>query len=462
MRKHVGVWSLVAVLALVAAACGKDDNKNSSAPAPEGALVVPDDYDTIQDAVDAAKPGDLVYVREGTYKEAVTVTTENIVIRGADRDKTILDGEFEKVNGIFVVDTNGVAVENMTAMNYTKNAFFWSGTKGYRGSYLTSYRTGDYGIYALDSSNGLFEHDYAAGSRDAGFYIGQCNPCNAVIDDVEAEWNGLGYSGTNSSGNLVIQNSNWHDNRAGVVPNSGTGEDLYPQGDNVIVGNWVHDNNNDKTAAIDIAQTAIGNGILIAGGNDNVVERNRVENHDLVGIGVIPLPETVLNPDDKGAKDFDATGNQVIGNDVSGSGLADLAAVTSLGAANDAGGNCFSDNIAAKTLPADIQTSAPCTGTPIGTFTAPVAEVLGEIAKDKPGEVDYEKVELPEIPGDLPNMPDADSAAAQPATDLPPATDPDAVTLPDAGGTTSTTGPAAAGSSTTTSTSTGATTTTKE
>ena len=56
-------------------------------------------------------------------------------------------------------------------------------------------------------------------------------------------------------------------------------------------------NNNAKTAAIDIAQLAIGNGILVAGGNDNVVERNLVYDHDLVGIGVIPLPEKVIDPD---------------------------------------------------------------------------------------------------------------------------------------------------------------------
>ena len=51
----------------------------------------------------------------------------------------------------------------MTARNYTSNGFFWTGVDGYRGSYLTAYRNGDYGIYAFDSVNGLFEHSYAAG-----------------------------------------------------------------------------------------------------------------------------------------------------------------------------------------------------------------------------------------------------------------------------------------------------------
>jgi len=80
----------------------------------------------------------------------------------------------------------------MTARNYRFNGFFWTGVEGYRGSYLTAIRNGDYGIYAFDSKNGLFEHSYGGGSPDAGFYIGQCNPCNAVLDDVLAENNGLG------------------------------------------------------------------------------------------------------------------------------------------------------------------------------------------------------------------------------------------------------------------------------
>ena len=76
-----------------------------------------------------------------------------------------------------------------------------------------------------------------------------------MITDVEAEWNGLGYSGTNAGGDLVITRSSFHDNRAGIVPNSGTEEKLSPQRGLTIVGNTVYSNNNPKTAAIDIASS---------------------------------------------------------------------------------------------------------------------------------------------------------------------------------------------------------------
>ena len=378
-----------------------------------GTLRVPQDYPTIQAAVDAAKSGGLVLVSPGVYKEAVTVTTADIVIRGADRTRTVLDGEFTRDNGIKVL-ADGVAVENMTARNFKLNGFFWTGVDGYRGSYLNAVRNGDYGIYAFGATHGQFDHDYGAGSPDAGFYIGQCFPCDAVITDSLAEWNGIGYSGTNAGGNLLIVRSVWHDNRVGIVPNSGTGEANPPEHETTIVGNTVYSNNNAKTAAIDIAQLAIGTGILIAGGNDNVVERNLVYDHDLVGIGVIPLPEQVIDPTNPKAVNFDARENQVEGNSVSDSGAADLALVTSLDDAKDVGGNCFSNNQFATSLPASLEDLVPCTGAASPDFKTDLGRFAELLIATKPGPNDYTKVALPEPPS-LPNMPDAQHAAAQPA-----------------------------------------------
>ncbi|MEZ5298790.1 MAG: NosD domain-containing protein [Ilumatobacteraceae bacterium] len=197
----------------------------------DGVYWVPTEYDTIQAAVDAAQPGELVMIEPGTYNEAVDVSTDELTIRGVDRDGVVLDGELVLDNGIRVLGANGVAVENLTAMNYTNNGVFWVSSEGYRASYITTYRTGDYGIYAFDSVKGQIEYSHTIGSRDAGIYIGQCYLCDAVIDTVISSNNGLGYSGTNSGGNLIIVNSVWHNNRAAIVPNSGSYELCYPERD---------------------------------------------------------------------------------------------------------------------------------------------------------------------------------------------------------------------------------------
>ncbi|NBU99055.1 MAG: plastocyanin, partial [Spirochaetia bacterium] len=179
---------------------------------------VPAEYPSIQNAVDSATPGDLILIAEGIFKEEVIVTTPSLIIRGSDRNKTILDGEFIRANGIMILNADGVSVQNMTLRNYTLNGVYWTGVKGYHGNYLTAYNNGDYGIYAFDSIDGLLENSYASGSPDSGFYIGQCYPCDAIIYNVISENNALGYSGTNSGGNLYILSSIWRNNFLGIGP----------------------------------------------------------------------------------------------------------------------------------------------------------------------------------------------------------------------------------------------------
>lgn len=313
---------------------------------PGGTIRVPADRPTIQAAVDAASPGDLILVAPGEYHEAVLVTTPYLTIRGEDRNSVILDGDFTKANGIHVVEADGVAVENMSARHFGLNGFYWAGVNGYRGSYLTAYANGDYGLYAFDSVWGRFEFSYASGHPDSGFYIGQCQPCNAVVTDVVSEHNGLGFSGTNAGGNLAIVNSEWVRNNAGIAPNTLDSELLAPQAGALIAGNWVHDNSATDAPLKRLEYPTFGIGILVAGGRDNVIEGNVVEGHAVLGIGLLPNLDA----------NFWATrGNVVRGNEVSGSGRADLA----MGAPS-VNGDCFERNLAATSLPPAIETLAAC------------------------------------------------------------------------------------------------------
>jgi plastocyanin len=313
---------------------------------PGRTIRVPQDAPTVQRAVDEASPGDLVLVFPGVYHEAVLVTTPFLTIRGSDRNRVVLDGGFTRSNGIHVIEADGVSIENMTARHYQANGFYWSGVFGYRGSHLTAYDDGDYGVYAFGSQYGQFDHAYAGGHPDSGFYIGQCHPCHAVITGVVSENNGLGYSGTNAGGDLSIVNSEWRDNWSGVVPNTLDSEELAPQRDALIAGNYVHDNNNTGAPAKDIVYPSLGVGILLAGGDDNRVVGNLVEDNDAYGILVSPNIDQNI---------WVAEGNVVRDNTVRHSGRADLAL-----AAVASKGNCFAGNDVRTSMPPAIETFYGC------------------------------------------------------------------------------------------------------
>jgi plastocyanin len=383
---------------------------------------VPEEHASIQEAVDAAAPGDLILIGPGVYREAVRVTTPYLTIRGVDRNEVILDGGFREVNGIHVF-SDGVAVENLTARHYLLNGFYWTGVEGYRASYVTAHNNGDYGLYAFDSVRGQFDHSYASGHPDSGFYIGQCYPCHAVISDVLAERNGLGYSGTNAGGDLVIANSEWRLNMSGIVPNTLDSELYPPERETTIVGNYVHDNNNEDAPAKDFQYIALGTGILLAGGLDNVVERNRVEDHEAYGIATIPLLDRNF---------WIAGGNEVRDNEVSGSGLADL-----LLGAPATGGNCFQGNRFGTSLPPAIQLVAGCGFAPTsgaGGDLASTTFLLGRFAQVESGEFPRGDWRTQPEPPPLPNMPDASAAPGAHAVNVPIDLDPGAVGMPDGDG----------------------------
>jgi plastocyanin len=370
-------------------------------------------FTKIQDAVDAAIEGDLILIENGVYNESVTVTTSYLTIRGVDRNKVIIDGEFMRENGIQIYDTDGVSVENLSVRNFSLNGVYWNTSKGFKGSYLTVYNNGDYGVYAFNSTDGIFDNIYASGHPDSGIYIGQCYPCNSLIYDNVIEGNALGYSGTNAGGHLYLYNNIWRDNMSGIVPNTLDSELNPPGRETTIIGNLVIDNNNYEAPTNRFGLVAKGMGIVAPGRVGDIIEKNIVVNHDRYGIVASPMLDANL---------YFSQHVQIKDNVVLDSGYTDLALAGPWGP-----GNCFEGNVYQTSTPplleqvhkcSDINSSSlfgrfPLQGDPSGLML-----LAGFFADAQTSELDKNRYKEYPWPKEQTNMPFENINQPSPAVNL--------------------------------------------
>jgi hypothetical protein len=428
-------------------------------------------FRSIQAAVDAARPGDWILIGPGDYKEhsgrapkgradttaGVLITTPGIYLRGMNRNTVIVDGtrpgsaacnrrESDQglgprggggrlgLNGVLVWKAADVWVQNMTVCNYlhgtgdTGNEIWWNGGDGegkigghgYLGSYLTATSTffnneetaAQYGIFSSNWNGGTWDQTYASNFNDSGYYIGACQQvCNQVINHAHAQYNALGYSGTNSGGSFVIKNSEFDHNEDGFDTNSQNAD--YPPPQNgacpdgkvspiththscwVFMDNYVHDNNNPNVpSAGSAAAGPVGTGMSISGGHNDTIMHNRFVRNGAWGVIVLPYPDSgppctggtfdVLGP---GTCLYDPFGVAVLDNQFSGNGFFGHPTNGDIATLNLKSGNptnCFHGNTeaggrSARTSPSDLQKTHPaCTGAAVPANPNPpfLAEAL--------------------------------------------------------------------------------------
>jgi hypothetical protein len=342
--------------------------------------VVPDDFPTIQKAVDAAKPGATVVVRPGTYREPVHITTNNLVVKGVDRFRTILHGRDKKGNGFVVDGTRNVRIKNLTVRNYVGNGIFFNDSEKYLATRIDSIKNRTYGIYAFDSYSGVIRDSFGYGSGDSAFYIGQCLGCSALIENVISVRNYLGYSGTNATG-VVIRDSFFAHNAVGIAPNTLPTEEYAPNRGTTMIDNVVRDNNYESIPAAGISETVgvpYGTGIWFAGIHNGIARDNVIKNHDRYGVLITPSIQ----------QDSVPMNNTVLDNKISNSGMYDLAF--------DGGGenNCFFGNFFETSGPPEIETLYPCPDRPFAN--APFGPVGADVAAQVPTAQTREQTEPPE------------------------------------------------------------------
>ena len=115
-------------------------------------IVVPDDYKTIQEAIDNAKRGDTIYIKNGTYFENLIIERP-IRLIGEDKNITIIDG-FQNESVIKIL-SDYVFINDLTIQN-SSNSFNNAGIESHSSDnyFVRNIITNNkYGINFLNGDN---------------------------------------------------------------------------------------------------------------------------------------------------------------------------------------------------------------------------------------------------------------------------------------------------------------------
>jgi parallel beta-helix repeat protein len=217
-----------------------------------GTIIVPDDYPTIQQAINAASLGDVIFVKAGTYYEHIVVN-KSVSIVGESPAATIVDGRW--AGNVFEVVADHVLIANFTVQNAGR---FNSGIllKGCKNTKILNNNIANNrdGIFLSKSSNNTISRNSIA-NNEIGIFLYKSSNNNTVSGNRVTQNGRDGILLSGCSNNLVSENKVVN-NRIGLilsgssnnklymnnVANNWLGTQLYYSRNNTLIGNIIADN----------------------------------------------------------------------------------------------------------------------------------------------------------------------------------------------------------------------------
>jgi parallel beta-helix repeat protein len=298
---------------------------------PEGCdvLVGPsdDDQTVVQTALIEVEDGQTVCFDEGTFRfrTEVSLSVDNVTLRGTGSETTILDFSDQDVGGNGVsITSDHVTVESLQVRNTPGDGIRATDVDGitFRGVFVTwdaedNTTHGAYGLYPVGSQAVLIEDCVVSGASDAGIYVGQSN--QVIVRDSEAYDNVAGIEIENTNDADVYRNHS-HNNSGGIAIFDLPG--LAQQGSRAKVhDNLVEDNNtpNFGKEGSTVSQIPAGSGMFILSCDYNEVHDNIIKNNDSVGIAIVNYQSLFGDFEDEDFEQF-AEGNWVHNNEFENNG----------------------------------------------------------------------------------------------------------------------------------------------
>ncbi len=217
-------------------------------------ITVPDDFATIQAAVNAAAPGTKIKIKEGFYDEQVTVMTADLRITA--------EGAVTVNRGFVISNTSGVELENMTIRRTVGNddAVVVDNCSDITIQDNIIHGDSD-GIRMDDTVESLIKGNTITTSFDEGIEFDSGCDDNVVEENiVDADDEGIELDG--SDNNEIADNS--------FTSNDDEGIDLQNSNGNEIVDNMISDVNEE--------------GIKLENADDNEISDNTITAPTLSGI----------------------------------------------------------------------------------------------------------------------------------------------------------------------------------
>lgn len=259
---------------------------------------------SIQEAVKAANPGDLIRVFPGTYSENVYIDKDDISLQGVviKGEWPTLDGKKE-INDAFLYSGNGILIENFKIINYKGNGIMGQAGNNFiiRNNWIID--SGVYGIFPQYGKNGLIEHNVLSKIADAAIYVGMCDNIDVLHNEVFDSVAGIEIE---NSRHCLVENNYAHNNTGGLLAFITPGLPIKTAFNIIFRNNFVVNNNHPNFGApgSTVASIPPGTGILIMAADDVIVENNIITGNNNTGITIVDL----ANGDPK-ANDPNSDGN---------------------------------------------------------------------------------------------------------------------------------------------------------
>jgi parallel beta-helix repeat protein len=213
---------------------------------------VPNDFPTIQEAINAAQNGSTILVESGVYFEHVTIN-KTLTLSGADKEDTIIDGS--NSGTVITVTADNVVINGFTVRNSSYNVYC-DGIilDGSAGSIITDNivtLNGWAGIELSDSSNDTISGNIVSSTIGStqGFVWGDgiqlsYSPNNTISNNLIIFSSEYGVNLGNSNNNSIFGNTIW-DNQVGVWALSSRDNTIF---DNNFIDNGEQAVQNDTNA----------------------------------------------------------------------------------------------------------------------------------------------------------------------------------------------------------------------